>query len=271
MAKNANNNQSSYKDRVILALESEDTLLAEIWKYEAEHGRGSAKDTQENVRPQKSASFVYSYRPIIDAIIDRKVPDTPLTAGRIVKPLKNFVKRHKGGSLDGPTVLILNDTIDSCSEIAENEKLKEREDLAGIASTEKCIETLKNQKISGIYVYTYPHYRRYPVKEGSENAVERTLFKIGQTSKDIEERIYQQTHTHVPESPILLRMYISDDSKKPSDLESDFHDIVNAAHPYERGKGVGVEWFLTNLELLDVFAEQKRLEIIKPGKDVEDT
>ncbi len=262
MAEIAKDKESNYEDRVERALKSDETLLGEIWTYEAENGRGSAKDTQESVRPNKTVGFVYAYRPIIDAITIREVPDKPSTAGRIVKPLESFIKRH-GEVLNSGTVAILKDTIERCSQIAENELLKEREDAEEIKNTEECIEIFKKQKISGIYVYTYPHYRRHVVKEGTENSMERTLYKIGQTSKDIETRVYQQTHTHVPESPILVRMYISDDSKNPKDLESDFHDIVNAAHPYERGRGVGHEWFLTNLELLDVYAKQKGLEIRK--------
>ena len=262
MAENAKDKELNYEDCVENALESDETLLGEIWRYEAKNGRGSAKDTQKSVRPGKTVAFVYYYRSIIDAITIRKVPEKPSPAGRMVKRLKTFIKLHEK-VLYPNTIQILNDTIDRCSQIAENEMLKEREDAEEIKNTEECIGIFKKQKISGIYVYTYPHYRRHAVKEGSENSMERTLYKIGQTSKDIEERIYKQTRTHVPESPILVRMYISNDSINLKNLESNFHDIVNAAHPYERGKGVGEEWFLTNLELLDVFAEQKGLEIRK--------
>ena len=266
MAEDAIDEELKYENSVTAALKSDETLLGEIWRYESENGRVNVKTTRDGVRPRKTSSFVYTYWPIIDAITIRKVPDKPLAAGRIVKPLESFKKRHRK-ILNSGAVQILNETIDHCSQIAENEKLKEREDAEATKNTEEYIEVLQNHKISGIYVYTYPHYRRHAVKEGSDNSVERTLYKIGRTSNDIKDRVYQQTRTHVPESPILVRMYISHDSTKLKNLESDFHDIVNAAHPYERGVGVGDEWFLTDLELLDVIAEQKGLEIRKRDSD----
>ena len=56
----------------------------------------------------------------------------------------------------------------------------------------------------GIYVYTLPHYLRYPYEPDSG----RTLLKVGHSARDALYRANSQGKlTALPEDPILLRIY----------------------------------------------------------------
>src|SRR5690606_10519373 len=114
-----------------------------------------------------------------------------------------------------------------------------------------------------VYVYTYPHYWRYPTVENTR----RTLLKIGMTKVDAEARVREQTRqTAVPEDPVILRVYASP-SRDPQDVERDFHRLLNAADHTRPTKGSsGREWFETSIEFLDAIAKVLGLVNIRPDE-----
>ena len=112
------------------------------------------------------------------------------------------------------------------------------------------------ENIAGIYVYTLPHYVRYPfdAKTG------RTLLKVGHSSVDALYRANSQTRvTSLPEDPWPLRIYPAEAS---SHVERQFHGFLrDADHQGVRGTRTGAEWFLTSLKFLDRIATTVGLEI----------
>ncbi len=80
---------------------------------------------------------------------------------------------------------------------------------------------------TGIYVYALPHYLRYPFEPDSG----RTLMKVGRSDSDVIQRFRNQTRTTaLPEEPILLRIYRTDQAGAGNgQVESDFHRLLEAA------------------------------------------
>ena len=64
--------------------------------------------------------------------------------------------------------------------------------------------TAEASGVRGIYVYTLPHYLRYPVdpsEDEDESTDDRTYLKVGMSGKDIIQRVRQQVNTALPEEP----------------------------------------------------------------------
>lgn len=130
---------------------------------------------------------------------------------------------------------------------------------ASEAESEQAIENSKAaeaQNIAGIYVYTLPHYVRYPY----DRQTGRTLLKVGHSSVDALYRATSQTRvTSLPEDPWLLRIYPAEES---SHAESQFHGFLrDADHDGVRGTRTGSEWFLTSLKFLDRIATTLGLDV----------
>jgi len=110
----------------------------------------------------------------------------------------------------------------------------------------------------GVYVYSYPQYLNHPVEPDSGN----TYYKVGYADNagGVLARLNRQLRdaarstTAVPEDPVLLRIYETE-RHEAHDLESRIHkglkQLLGAHHSTKHN---GSEWFLTNLEILDVLA-----------------
>ena len=153
------------------------------------------------------------------------------------------------------------------------------EQLSKSKDEEKRIEAeeaqLLSTKKSGVYVFSYPHYIKYP-QIHSDNAgktPDRYLMKIGYSDTDMVERINSETNaTGIPEHRVILRLY-SSPSMSGRELETMFHEFLDlAGHggskrtSQERVLG-GTEWFATNLDLLDMIANNSSLEIVIPDEE----
>ena len=138
---------------------------------------------------------------------------------------------------------------DASAQDVEEEKLQKKGDELDDALTQE----------GGVYVYTYPHYWWYPTVEGTD----RTLLKVGMTTKDAGERVKNQAkHTAVPEEPLLLRVYRSAELD-PAALEKRFHRLIRAAdHVREATGSAGKEWFETSVQFLDTIAEEFGLQVL---------
>jgi hypothetical protein len=130
---------------------------------------------------------------------------------------------------------------------------------ASEAESEEALEKSKAaaaENIAGIYVYTLPHYVRYPydAKTG------RTLLKVGHSSVDALYRANAQARvTSLPEDPWLLRIY---PAEAASQAEKQFHGFLrDADHDGVRGTRTGSEWFLTSLKFLDRIATAIGLQV----------
>ena len=74
-------------------------------------------------------------------------------------------------------------------------------------------------------MYALPHYLRYPI-EISENdeTDDRTYLKVGMSERDAIKRFRQQRgSTALPESPILLRIYVGSNGIDIAEVERKIH------------------------------------------------
>ena len=116
-------------------------------------------------------------------------------------------------------------------------------------------QSAERQAVTGIYVYTLPHYRKHPVEPAlDESLAHRTLMKVGMSDSDVIRRFrHQERNTSLPEDPELLRIYTGTTEMLP--LEQRMHRLLRAAdHRQNTGRASGTEWFLTSLKFLDAIA-----------------
>lgn len=111
---------------------------------------------------------------------------------------------------------------------------------------------------SGVYVYTYPHYWRHPYVPDTE----RRMLKVGRTSNKAWARVFAQAKsTGMPEDPLLLRVYKTED---PVATDKTFHMLLDAAeHERSLGTAVGTEWFVTTIEYCDTVAIALKLDVLE--------
>jgi hypothetical protein len=75
----------------------------------------------------------------------------------------------------------------------------------------------------------------------------------------------QARQTGMPEDPLLLRVYTTDD---PTAAEKDFHMLLDAAeHQRSVGAAVGKEWFVTTVKYCDAVATALKLTVLKGSTD----
>ncbi len=240
----------AYRTEVERALNEDKTRLGDVWKL-----------SQQGLEPEKIAAelnvstsgFVSSYKTYIKAIKDGNLPGAPWPAKHCTRAIRSFAKRHKA-SLSPATHSELQNRADRCDlNAADSVKLKEEEQ-----KLEHQTSVAEKEGVPGIYVYTLPHYLRHPV-ENSENdeTDDRTYLKVGMSEKDAIKRFRQQQgSTALPESPILLRIYVGSNGIDIADVEKKVHRHLNAAdHVKNSERGAGQEWFLTHLKFLDSTAE----------------
>ena len=109
---------------------------------------------------------------------------------------------------------------------------------------------------NGLFVYTYPHYWRYPYFVEQN----RRLLRLGKAAHGVWQGIVEQARASgAPEDPILLRVYLSGD---PAAAESAFRRLLESAdHADPVTNNGGREWFATTLEFLDEIAVALGVEI----------
>jgi len=112
---------------------------------------------------------------------------------------------------------------------------------------------IEEEKVPGVYVYTYPQYLIAELISDDE----RTLFKVGAsraTSRRLED---QRRQTEVPEDIKVIRVYPSDFCFED---EAHFHEILKKAGHHHKTTRAGTEWFRTSLPMLDAIANALELE-----------
>lgn len=250
----ADGNESPANIREVeMALEGDPTRLGQVWRRREKTPHEIA-DELEVATP----GFVYSYRRTAAALLNGEVPPAPTSAKQVASALRGFVKRHEG-KLSDETAEHIQGLAGRCDRVAEDPLAIQREDDLDQEETRK--EEAKDTP--GIYVYTYPHYRRHPVLPGLEykgtgsERRPRTYFKVGMSGRDVKERIANQMRgTAVPERRSLLRIYTTPTRSDLKKKEKRLHQHLKAAdHGRDRTKDYGTEWFLTHLEFLDDTAD----------------
>ena len=252
-----------YREEIKGALSQDTQRIGDVWHQMSEHEpRAEAiKDTLglATVGP------VYIWLGAIDTLLKcNRLTSAPTLALQRARMLRSFLKRHEQ-QLSDKTKDRLRDLASEHQRVAEDEK--------ALADEAERIET-KGAFASGtpgIYVYTLPHYMRFPVMDvDSDESNPRTYLKVGMSSVDTKERIQQQVTTALPEPPLLLRIYVLREANNADygEVEEKMHRHLNAAdHNQNRRRGAGKEWFLTHLTFIDSTAELLGLVIDYQDED----
>lgn len=201
-----------------------------------------------------NAGAVSNLNAIINAVSDGKVPNRPEAARQVRSGVRSLLKRVRVEQTKthlSQVLAQLDEVIsDPDAANAESEELA----AASTALEQDAADVLHSA--SGVYVYTFPHYWRHPYVESTE----RRLLKVGRTASKAWDRVIAQARaTGMPEDPLLLRVYTSDD---PVKSESVFHRLLVAAeHERVTGRAAGKEWFVTTIDFLDEIARALALDI----------
>ena len=203
-----------------------------------------------------SRTAIYNYLRVIDAVLDAQLPPSPSIRGKAAA----WTRRLRGQmatTLTDEAMAYLDNLVVSLELAAANQ-----EDVA----QEEREETVRSEVVanritsgSGVYVYTYKHYRRYPYlllpdASGAETT-ELHLMKVGYTDRG-SDRVFQQ-ESSAPEPIQWLRFYEAPDGRTAAELEDQFHSMLDrAGHPraHPPGRGRAREWFATDVLFLDELA-----------------
>lgn len=200
---------------------------------------GAAANIQSNIR----------------AIKDGEIPTAASLARAAKSAGSSFLKQHRD-HMSPDAVLHVEQVVAAAGAVAGDTAAQDVEAEKLLKKGDELDDALEQE--GGVYVYTYPHYWWYPTVEGTD----RTLLKVGMTTKDAGTRVKTQAkHTAVPEEPLLLRVYQSP-TQDPATLEKRFHRLIRAADHVKDGPSGGKEWFETSVDFLDTIAEEFNLKIL---------
>lgn len=195
---------------------------------------------------------------IIQALLDRDLPDAPTVALQVARKYRSLFKEPWSESVR--------------DRLMEDLGTLERRSTDVQALTQETQEARRHTAVAeqsetaGIYVYALPHYLRYPVDPESG----RTLFKVGRSDRDVIQRLREQSRTTaLPEEPVLVRIYPTGDVDT-SKAETRMHKTLRA---FDHGRAVermaGREWFLTTTQALDALADLFGLDRIVVNDDAD--
>lgn len=225
-------------------LERDETQLGAVFRAVRSTGEESPTALAE-LGVAANVGAVSNLQAILRIILEGEIPAAVSIAraslGRIRRIRKHNAIEDEGARYLDMLVAHLDRVVsDPVKEAAETSDLLDRG-----ASLEK-----RSEGRAGIYVYTYPHYYKYPYD--TENDL--YLMKVGR-SIDAETRPTRQASvTAAPEEVLILKVYIDLGDRDLAKLEQTFHRLIDAAgHPRSR-QNQRREWFATRGEFLDEIA-----------------
>jgi hypothetical protein len=229
------------------ALMADTSTLGDVWRLLAEGKTPPEIATQLGAN---TTGFVASYRSHAEVVLGRRAPrEAPTMAMGASRVIQRLIKNN---TFSLETVAYLAELRARLDGFATNDHGRAREELVAREETAAAEQT----DAAGVYVYSLPHYLRYPYDPDSGH----TLFKVGHSAHSATKRFIEQTRTTaLPEDPILLRIYRSDDSAA---LETQMHMLLSAAdHSRSAARMGGTEWFLTTTRFLDAIAGVLSVEV----------
>ena len=235
------------REEVERLLEQDETVLGRFWRYEQE---GLSPEQMQAAEGTETAGWTYNYRSILGVIRDGEIPSAPSSALQGARRIRSWLKLP---GLSPELRQAFTEQESLLMSRAENKEAQQEEVGEAVEKT-KAAEAAAGP---GIYVYTLPHYLRYPYEPDSG----RTLLKVGHSARDALYRANSQGKlTALPEDPILLRVYPAEESAK---AESKFHEwLRDADHAGNRTLRGGSEWFVTSTKFLDRVARSAGLEVL---------
>ena len=246
--------EENVRNQIEEALETDPKRIGDVYnlweKYDDDYNAIANELDLENV------AGVYAYINYIFGIFSDFNTESPGKASQVSKQLNSFLKRHID-EFDESTITYIQKSIAYYDQIS----LQERK---VIDEGEKSIRVLQDiEDKDRIYVYSFPHYVRYPHIESEDGySDERYMLKIGRTTSSAFRRIRQQS-TSMPEDPILYYVFtLGDSDLSLEDAETMIHDhLKTIGHRRSANAGGGREWFLTNFDSIVAIAELIGLEL----------
>jgi hypothetical protein len=231
----------------------EGTQLSDIWRRTQE---GESPEQIRVALGNQRTNFVWNYLRIGKVIVEGDLPTAPTVAQQCARTLRRFLKEH---AFSPGARSILEDRLKVLESRVADPVARSEEEQAARSATKEAEERGE----PGVYVYSLPHYIRYPYDEESG----RTLLKVGKSDRDMIRRFREQVRTTaLPEDPVLLRIYPMDQGMA-TEKEKVFHRLLEAAdHDRSKARTGGTEWFLTTTKFLDEVARTLDLEV----RDVSD-
>ena len=228
-------------------LQIDETRMGDVYRALA-LGKSSTEIAAE--LGTQTPNFVNKYKRFARAIETGDLPSAPTMIRECGTAMRGFLNRHYARLSPG-TIKVLESRIVTLSTVRIDPIAEENEDLR----IQQRTQSAERQAVTGIYVYTLPHYRKHPVEPAlDESLAHRTLMKVGMSDSDVIRRFrHQERNTSLPEDPELLRIYTGTTDMLP--LEQRMHRLLRAAdHRQNTGRASGTEWFLTSLKFLDAIA-----------------
>jgi hypothetical protein len=234
---------------IAAVLHSDDSALGDVFRRTE---AGESPDEIQQARGAKFPNFVYQYQASLAALLEGDLPTAPSMA---IATARRFKRVLRAESLSDHTRSLLQSNLALLEVAAASEAARVLEDVQALRATEEA----EARELTGVYVYSLPHYLRYPYDPESG----RTLLKIGRSDRDVIARFRLQTRTTaLPEEPVLLRVYVTNDEDGASQVERKFHRLLEAAdHDRSTARTGGTEWFLTSVRFLDEIASTLHLNI----------
>lgn len=200
----------------------------------------------------QTTGLLWKMRRMFKVLFDANIPTAPAVVLSSERKIRAMLANWPWS---GEAQSYFAELQDALAVQASNPEARVREDVAAGRQT----AAVEAQGRPGIYVYTLPHYYRYPYDPESG----RTLLKVGHSGAKMIARFREQTRTTaLPEEPILLRVYPVCDEESSAMIERKFHDLLKGAdHNRPFTRSAGQEWFLTSERLLDAIAQVLGLPI----------
>lgn len=222
-------------------LEQDHTALGDVWR------RTNAGETPDEIRQARGterSTFVWSYLRVARALVEGSLPSAPTVALQTARTFRRILKEAE---LSNEARAMLEERLQVLEARAADPGARQVEERKAREATADAEE----HAVPGIYVYSLPHYIRYPYDEDSG----RTLLKVGRADRSVIRRFREQVRTTaLPEDPVLLRVYETG-AADTSEKEKVFHRLLEAAdHDRSKARTGGTEWFLTSLRFLDEVA-----------------
>lgn len=228
-------------------LADDPTLIGRIHQYDA---AGMTPQEMAEREGNSSVGFVSNYRTQIRALRNGQIPSSPTLSIQTARKVRAWLKKL---DLSPGLRADLEDLESRLTAFGEDPKAQRRETEAAVSRSREA----ESSGTAGIYVYTLPHYLRYPFDPESG----RTLLKVGHSGSDVYYRATSQGRlAALPEDPILLRVYPTEDDSRA--LERQFHAwLADADHLSKRTQRAGSGWFVTSAKFLDRIARALGLEV----------
>lgn len=222
-------------------LQQDETRLGDVYRGQR---RGLEPEEIAAEAGVETSNFVWNYSKIIDALLGGDLPQAPTVALQTARRYRTLLKS------DWPPEvrqLLMEDLEELERRAADVDALVEETVEAREQTTRA-----EDDATTGIYVYSLPHYLRYPF----DPETGRTLLKVGRSDRDVIQRLRDQARTTaLPEEPVLLRIYPTGELDTVQ-VEARMHTTLRA---FDHGRTVerlaGREWFLTTTRALDSLAD----------------